>query len=94
MLKPPITITSLRWRTRSTRNAARCSPKETPLESRPWYTPNATYIELLPRLLMMGGRARIEEHFRDLFKAHATELKSSVTSASRIDGDNALGGDY
>jgi uncharacterized protein (TIGR02246 family) len=59
------------------------------------YTPNATYIELLPRLLMMGGRARIEEHFRDLFKAHATELKSSVTSASRIDGDNALvGGDY
>jgi uncharacterized protein (TIGR02246 family) len=59
------------------------------------YTQNATYIELLPRLIMMGGRARIEEHFRDLFKAHATELKSSVTSASRIDGDNALvGGDY
>jgi uncharacterized protein (TIGR02246 family) len=59
------------------------------------YTPNATYIELLPRLLMMGGRAGIEEHFRNLFKAHATELKSSVTSASRIDGDNALvGGDY
>ncbi len=59
------------------------------------YTADATYIELLPRLIMMGGRARIEEHFRDLFKAHATELKSSVTSAARIDGDNALvGGDY
>ncbi len=59
------------------------------------YTQDATYIELLPRLIMMGGRARIEEHFRDLFKAHATELKSSVTSAARIDGNNALvGGDY
>ena len=59
------------------------------------YTPDAIYVELLPRLEMMEGHARIEEHFRELFDAQATELRYSVTSARMIGPDAALvGGDY
>jgi uncharacterized protein (TIGR02246 family) len=59
------------------------------------YSPDATYVEIMPRLEMMSGHANIESHFRDLFKAHATELRSTVVSAQRVDNDTQIvGGDY
>jgi ketosteroid isomerase-like protein len=59
------------------------------------YTPTATYIELMPRLSMMNGRGQIENHFRELFSAHVTELNSTVTSAQMVNADTQLvGGDY
>ncbi len=59
------------------------------------YTPNAIYTELMPRLMMMNGRKQIENHFRELFAAHATELNSTVTRAEMVDADTQIvGGDY
>src|SRR5690349_17169280 len=59
------------------------------------YTTDATYIELLPRLEMMQGRAQIQEHFHELIAANATDLVSMVTSAEMTGNDTAVvGGDY
>jgi uncharacterized protein (TIGR02246 family) len=58
------------------------------------YTPDATYIELLPRPERMEGHARIEEHFRELFDAHVTQLRYTVTSARMIGPDAEVVGDY
>ncbi len=59
------------------------------------YTHNAVYTELMPRLSMMNGRKQIENHFRELFAAHATELNSTVTRAEMVDADTQIvGGDY
>jgi len=59
------------------------------------YMPNATYVELLPRLDLMQGREEIQKHFQDLMSAHATEIVATVTSA-RMNGDGSasIGGDY
>jgi ketosteroid isomerase-like protein len=59
------------------------------------YTPDAVYIELLPKLDIMMGRAQIEQHLRDLITSNARELVLTVTSAKMdINGELMVGGDY
>ena len=58
------------------------------------YTPDATYVELLPRPERMEGHARIEEHFRELFDAHVSELRYTVTNARMVGPDAEVTGDY
>ena len=58
------------------------------------YTPDATYVELLPRPERMEGHARIEEHFRELFDGNVTELRYEVTNARMIGPDAEITGDY
>ena len=59
------------------------------------YTPDATYIELLPRLDLMQGRAEIAAHLRAVRAANATDLQSTVTSVRAMGPDTLLvGGDY
>ena len=59
------------------------------------YTPDATYVELLPSLSVMQGREQIKRHFRELMEANASELVLDVTKAE-MTGTDALraGGDY
>jgi uncharacterized protein (TIGR02246 family) len=59
------------------------------------YTPDATYVELLPRIDVMQGRAQIEAHFKDLMAANATDIIPTITSVEMM-GDGAMlaGGDY
>ena len=59
------------------------------------YLPDATYIELLPRIQVMQGRAQIQQHLHDVMDASATDLVATVTSAQM--GGNGMmkvGGDY
>ena len=59
------------------------------------YTADATYVELLPRLEVMKGRARIQQHFHDLMAANANDLATNVTTAEMSgDGTAIVGGDY
>jgi ketosteroid isomerase-like protein len=59
------------------------------------YTPDATYIQLLPRLSVMQGRAEIQQHMRDLMSAKASDLALTVTRAEMTGKDAMMaGGDY
>ena len=59
------------------------------------YTPDAVYVELLPRLEVMRGRAEIKKHFDDLLAAHSSNLTFTVTSAELTANDTmSAGGDY
>lgn len=59
------------------------------------YTADATYVELLPRLEVMKGRAQIQQHFHDLMAANANDLATNVTTAEMSgDGTATVGGDY
>src|SRR5690242_10139615 len=59
------------------------------------YTPDATYIELLPRLDVMHGRAQIQGHFKDLLAANVADLVPNVTTAEMMgEGAMLVGGDY
>jgi uncharacterized protein (TIGR02246 family) len=59
------------------------------------YTADAVYVELLPRLEVMHGRAQIQRHFEELFASRTTDLTSTVTSADSAGNDRALvGGNY
>jgi len=59
------------------------------------YTPDATFVELLPRLDVMHGRGQIEGHFRDLLAANTSDLMPTVTVAEMAgNGMMIAGGDY
>ena len=59
------------------------------------YTADAIYVELLPRLDVMKGRAAIQAHFHELMAANANDLTTNVTMAEMVSKDEALvGGDY
>ena len=59
------------------------------------YTQDASYTQLLPRLSMMTGHNQIQDHFRELFRANATELQYNVTMAQAVSNDTqVVGGDY
>ena len=59
------------------------------------YTPDATSVEILPRIQVMHGRAEIRQHFQDLLEAGAGDLVFTVTQAQTISsGAMQAGGDY
>ena len=59
------------------------------------YTPDATYVELLPKLQVMQGRADIQRHFEDLLEAGAGRIAFTVTDAKMTpSGTMEVGGDY
>ena len=59
------------------------------------YTPDATYIELMPRFEVMMGRAEIQQHFHELMTANTSEIVPTVTTAEMDpDGEIMVGGDY
>ena len=59
------------------------------------YTADASYVELLPVLQSVQGRAAIELHFQELFDANTTNLETTVRQVART-GDDAsfVSGDY
>jgi ketosteroid isomerase-like protein len=59
------------------------------------YTSDASYIELLPRLQVMRGRAQIQAQLKDVMAANATDVVPTVKTVERI-GNGAIlaGGDY
>jgi ketosteroid isomerase-like protein len=59
------------------------------------YMPEATYIQLLPRVQVMQGRAEIRQHLQEVIAASATDLIPTVTTA-RMGGNGAMlvSGDY
>ena len=59
------------------------------------YTADATYVQLLPLLQVLHGRAQIQKYVQAIFDANATETQSTVTSADMIDANReVVGGDY
>ncbi len=59
------------------------------------YTPDAVYVELLPKLQVMRGRAEIKNHFDELLAAQSSNLTYTVTSAEITGNDTmSAGGDY
>jgi ketosteroid isomerase-like protein len=60
------------------------------------FTADALFVELLPRLEVMHGRAAIQRHFDELLAAKSNDLSFVVTSAEPDDGGAglAVGGDY
>jgi ketosteroid isomerase-like protein len=58
------------------------------------YTPDATFVELLPRLQVMRGRAEVRRHFEELTKARISDLTFTIISAEMTGRDMSVGGDY
>jgi uncharacterized protein (TIGR02246 family) len=59
------------------------------------YTPDAMYIQLLPRLSVMKGRAQIQQHMRELMDSKASDLVLTVTTAEMTGNDAMMvSGDY
>jgi ketosteroid isomerase-like protein len=59
------------------------------------YTPDATYIELMPQFQLMTGRAQVQQHLREIMTANATENVPTVTAAQMGgNGEIMVGGDY
>jgi ketosteroid isomerase-like protein len=59
------------------------------------YTQDATYIELMPQIQVMTGRAQVEQHLRELMTGSATENVPTVTTAQMGgNGEIMVGGDY
>ncbi len=59
------------------------------------YTPDSVYVELMPKLEVMRGRAEIKRHFDELLAAHSSDLTFTVTSAELTGNDTmSAGGDY
>ncbi|MBV8525235.1 MAG: DUF4440 domain-containing protein [Acetobacteraceae bacterium] len=59
------------------------------------YLPDATYVELLPKLQVMLGRAQIQQHFQELIAAGVGDAVYTVTEARTIpSGAVEVGGDY
>ncbi len=59
------------------------------------FTPDAVYVELMPRLEVLRGREEIKRHYDELVAAESSNLTYTVTSAEAT-GNNtiAVGGDY
>jgi uncharacterized protein (TIGR02246 family) len=59
------------------------------------YTPDATYVQLLPRISVMKGRDQIQQHVRELMAAKVNDLVLTVTTAQITGTDSMMvGGDY
>ena len=58
-------------------------------------TSDVTYVELLPRLNVFRGQARVQTLIRDVMAANATDLVPHVTRAEMLGNGTILaGGDY
>ena len=58
------------------------------------YTPDATFVELLPRLQVMRGRAEVRRHFEELTKAQVSNLTFTIIYSEMSGKDMSVGGDY
>lgn len=60
-----------------------------------FFTPDAMYVELLPVLQVMRGRAEIQRHYDELIAAQSSNLTYNVTSAELTRPDIiTVGGNY
>ena len=59
------------------------------------FTPDAIFVELLPRLEVMRGKAEIQKHYQQLFDAGATSFDQKITQVE-LNGNEAavMAGDY
>jgi uncharacterized protein (TIGR02246 family) len=59
------------------------------------FTPDAIFVELLPTLEVMRGRAEIQKHYQQLFDAGATTFHQKITQVE-LNGNEAavMAGDY
>ena len=59
------------------------------------FTPDAIFVELLPILEVMRGKAEIQKHYQQLFDAGATSFDQKITQVE-LNGNEAgvMAGDY
>ena len=59
------------------------------------FTADAIFVELLPRLEVMRGKAEIQKHYQQLFDAGATSFDQKITQVE-LNGNEAgvMAGDY
>jgi uncharacterized protein (TIGR02246 family) len=59
------------------------------------FTPDAIFVELLPRLEVKRGKSEIQKHYQQLFDAGATTFDQKITQVE-LNGDEAgvMAGDY
>jgi uncharacterized protein (TIGR02246 family) len=59
------------------------------------FTSDAIFVELLPRLEVMRGKAEIQKHYQQLFDAGATSFDQKITQVE-LNGNEAgmMAGDY
>jgi uncharacterized protein (TIGR02246 family) len=59
------------------------------------FTTDATFVELLPRLEVMHGKAEIQKHYQQLFDAGATNFSLKITQVELNGNDTGvMAGDY
>ena len=59
------------------------------------FTEDATFVELLPRLEVMHGKAEIQKHYQQLFDAGATNFSLKITQVELNGNDTGvMAGDY
>jgi uncharacterized protein (TIGR02246 family) len=59
------------------------------------FTPDATFVELLPRLEVIRGKAEIQKHYQELFDAGATSFDQKITQVELKGNEEAvMAGDY
>ena len=59
------------------------------------FTEDATFVELLPRLEVMHGKAEVQKHYQQLIDAGATNFALKITQAEPTGNDSGLmAGDY
>ncbi|MBV8072000.1 MAG: DUF4440 domain-containing protein [Acidobacteriaceae bacterium] len=59
------------------------------------FTPDATFVELLPQLKVMTGRAEMQRHIEEVLASNATDFIPTVTTANMTRaGTFEAGGDY
>jgi len=59
------------------------------------FTPDATFVELLPRLEVLRGKSEIQKHYQQLFDAGATGFDQTITRVE-LNGteETVMAGDY
>jgi len=59
------------------------------------FTPDAIFVELLPRLEVLHGKAEIQQHYQQLFDAGATNFELKITQVE-LNGNETgvIAGDY
>ena len=59
------------------------------------FTPDALFVELLPRLEVMRGQAEIQKHYQQLFDAGATSFDQKITQVALSGNEvGVMAGDY
>jgi uncharacterized protein (TIGR02246 family) len=59
------------------------------------FTEDATFVELLPKLEVMHGKAEIQKHYQQLFDAGATNFSQKITQVELNGNDTGvMAGDY